>query len=770
MGYICQYKWKLILGPIRSINVATRVLRLGFRSKLKFTALTLLSLLVGALLLACTSKPTTPATSDVPALSEAPEEGLSRTPWVRERIKSLTELYNIAPEGLKWLQGYDLRQMVGRPGWFGSLGNDRWAGVGQAIPNSVLHEVSHSYYGAFEVTGRPDLSWDRSLSDGQSPALQQYRDDLRTFMFQPPDRYEPLRERFRNLPNLSRGSYPDLFHFGEADLIYTVAGSMDLIPSILRKYFDRFIADEGQFQTWEEAISWYLGLDPEDQHLVGVYTGIPHIPLDQYEPLKPSEPTRIPKKIRAVLEREERERLVDFAEQFDLIKDSEFSFTDAINVDRSFQFWRDYLRSMLDLHDRHPDVLARLDGRGPQLRDSLDFFVEAKGKPLTKQIESFTTIFEDPFMLNFSVLLPSQVLIELFSRSPEQLPLQSVEGVVGRFSQKLAGYAQEIDRILSIGKDDPQVGAKGLEDFLDNLSDGQQEKDLAIIIELMKDNDEATTRNLMNRLSDGLILRMLKNKASAVRSNNIAPERLLQALEITPEQSTKQIVKGLQTLLERTSGNFRIDAPFSNLAYEVIAEIGDVDPRRSMVILKDSRVPLLDFVQAEPRAAAGILGSDLREAAKLVANQEGYVSSPHGIVHGVVFYDPALAARIVLEAERQGLSDIVTDSLVVFAFDAGRLEINPSLQLSLAADEGFLQHLIEEKGADWLQERLTASLRKYREFELEEKIDETFIQEYRRTLLQLISLGEDVNKGTTLQEALHGAFIQADLPPLLVRQ
>ncbi len=737
---------------------------------MKFTAVILLPLLVSALLLTCSSESTTSATSDVSALSEAPEEGLIGTTWVQERIKSLAELYNIASEGLEWLQGYDLRQMVGRPGWFGSLGNDRWAGVGQAIPNSVLHEVSHSYYGAFEVTGRPDLSWDRSLSDGQSPALQQYRDDLRTFMFQPPDRYEPLRARFRNLPNLSRGSYPDLFHFGEADLIYTVAGSMDLIPPILRKYFDRFIAGEGQFQTWEEAISWYLGLDPKDQHLVGVYTGIPHIPLDQYEPLRPSEPTRIPEKIRAVLEREERERLVDFAEQFDLIKDSEFSFTDAINVDRSFQFWRDYLRSMLDLHDRHPDVLAHSDGRGPQLREALGFFVEARGKPLSQQVEFFATRLEDPFMLNFSVLLPSQVLIELFGRSPEQLPLQSVEGVVGRFSQKLAEFAQEIDRILSIGKEELHEGAKELENFLGGLSDEQQEKDLAIIIELMKDNDEATTRDLMNRLSDGLILRMLKNKASAVRSNNIAPERLLQALEITPEQSTKQIVKGLQTLLERTSGNFRIDAPFTNLAYGVIGEIGDVDPHRATVILKDSKVPLLDFVRAQPKAAVGILGSDIGETAKLVANQEGYVSSPHGIIHGVVFYDPELAARIVLEAERQGLNDIGTDSLVVFAFDAGRLEINPSLQLSLAGDQSFLQHLIEEKGADWLQERLTASLRKYREFEFEEKIDETFIQEYRRTLLRLIPLEEDVDKRTTLQEALHGAFIQADLPPLLVRQ
>ena len=166
--------------------------------------------------------------------------------WVQDRIDAVVALYGVSGEGRLWLDGYDLRQMVGQPGWFGSFGSQRWAGVGQAIPHSVLHEVSHSYFGAFPVSGRPDLKWG---SDDGSSAIDQYRADLETFMFQPPDHYEPLRERFRNLPNLSRGEYPDLYHAGEADLMYTTGGNLGLIPPILRKYSDRCL-EGGRFEGW----------------------------------------------------------------------------------------------------------------------------------------------------------------------------------------------------------------------------------------------------------------------------------------------------------------------------------------------------------------------------------------------------------------------------------------------------------------------------------------------------------------------------------------
>ena len=51
-------------------------------------------------------------------------------------------------------------------------------------------------------------------------------------MLQPPDRYEPLRERFRNFPNLNQGRLPDLIHAGEADIPRLTAGDLGLVPPI----------------------------------------------------------------------------------------------------------------------------------------------------------------------------------------------------------------------------------------------------------------------------------------------------------------------------------------------------------------------------------------------------------------------------------------------------------------------------------------------------------------------------------------------------------
>ena len=94
------------------------------------------------------------------SLVEEGSGGTGQVPWVHERVRALEDIYNFTPEGRLWLEGYDLRQMVGQPGWFGSLGYNRWAGVGQAIPHSIVHEISHSYWGAFAVTGLEHLSWE----------------------------------------------------------------------------------------------------------------------------------------------------------------------------------------------------------------------------------------------------------------------------------------------------------------------------------------------------------------------------------------------------------------------------------------------------------------------------------------------------------------------------------------------------------------------------------------------------------------------------------
>ncbi|HZA24547.1 MAG TPA: hypothetical protein VFA32_18440 [Dehalococcoidia bacterium] len=93
--------------------------------------------------------------------------------------------------------------MRGEPGFFGSYGFKGWAGVGEAKPIGVMHELSHSYWGGFPVEGFPELDWDASAGDELSSAMQRYHSDALAFMAQPPEYYEVFRQRLRHLPGLS---------------------------------------------------------------------------------------------------------------------------------------------------------------------------------------------------------------------------------------------------------------------------------------------------------------------------------------------------------------------------------------------------------------------------------------------------------------------------------------------------------------------------------------------------------------------------------------
>ena len=74
--------------------------------------------------------------------------------------------------------------------------------------------------------------------------------------------------------------------------------------------------------------------------------------------------------VRDILVGEERQRLIDFVEQFDLVISDDDSLRDAVNVDRGFPFWRSYLREMFAIHKRHPawSRNTRAPGLKTQLR------------------------------------------------------------------------------------------------------------------------------------------------------------------------------------------------------------------------------------------------------------------------------------------------------------------------------------------------------------------------------------------------------------------
>ena len=292
---------------------------------------------------------TVPATRWTPLVLPTPHP--DTTPWVTKRIGAIVALYQPTKAGEALLRSLDLRQMEGEPGFFGSYGFTEWAGVGEASPIGVAHELGHSYWGGFKVAGRPDLSWAIPSGSTLSPALESYHQDVLTFITQPPDDFELLRQRLRNLPDVSSDNPEPIIHNMEADVLYNTAGSLNLVPPVLRKYWADFL-QAGRSDDWYGAAGWFQSLSQDDVSLAGKWLGFEHLDLRQYPSLDPATPAEaILLAAQRVIETEEKERLRDLAYQFDLL-------IGYPQNDEDFEFWRRYLRDKVTLYRDHPAHLA----------------------------------------------------------------------------------------------------------------------------------------------------------------------------------------------------------------------------------------------------------------------------------------------------------------------------------------------------------------------------------------------------------------------------
>ncbi len=694
---------------------------------------------LAAMILACepAARPDSQSQAALTSLRVSTTAKATQSAWARDRITALSGIWGISPEGQAGRESYALRQMPGQPGWFGSHGFLGWAGAGQARPSSVLHEMMHSYWGAFSITGIPSLSWQPGMGEDVAPAMRMYRKDLATFMRQPPDRYEALRERLRNFPNLSKGDYPDLYHFGEADLVQAVGGDLNLVPPILRKYYDRFL-QPGPFETWHDAIVWYLGLPPEQRGYADLLIGMSNIPMGPYQGLRPKEPTSVPPSIPAIAKAEERQRLRDFVEQYDLIKQNQFNLVDAAQVDRGFFFWRGYLQEAKDLYRKNPEVLQTQTGTGGQRLAALfDTYIAAEEMPRDKQVDYLKRKFaEDGELLDFSATLPTHMLIDLFADTPSPGDASSAQAVTRLFTGKLIRYTQETEAILAIARKDPDAGSKALQDYFAGMSDETLGGDMGLVFDLMRGADVALTKKITNKMSDHAVLRLVYRNAGVARNDNVTPERLAAALHIQPDTPTQELVDGIRVVMSVTSGNFEIDAPTTDIFYKVIAEVGEKDPMRGLTVLEKGGMPLLPFVRKHPKLADRMFAAAPERFAGLVASagKDDYGNTPWRIIHGMIAVKPELAASVVGVLDRQGKTDIATESVIVFAFDAERTATIPGIPLSLANDGHFLDGLALARGEEWLTRTMARAVGKYSDDVQDGAIDPAFIQEYRRTL------------------------------------
>jgi hypothetical protein len=656
--------------------------------------------------LAVNSSPVATASPSASAAIRQPWPGgqpVEQLDWVKSRVEAIESIYGFTPAGEAWLEGYDMRQMAGQPAWFGSHGYASWAGAGEAVPRSVLHEFGHSYWGAFSVEGRPDLSW-QHVDGGISSALSAYHADLEAFMAQPPDRFEPLRDRFRNLPNLNAGAYPDLFHFGEADMLYITGGNFQLVPPVLRKYFSGYLVErgagpeDGSLSSWDLAMAWFNALNGDDRRIAGELFGIQHFPLATYASLPESGLSGLSASQRTVYETEERQKLADFEAQFAEIIDREFALQDAVGADRGFDFWRGYLSDKLDLHLRYHDVLEGIGTeRARQLAGALDYYASISGLSEEKQVESFRRSSDQPLVPELAVLLKPRAIVQLFADTGVS---EGVLAVLGSRADRLSGLVQAADRVTEASRQSAQAGAEELEAFITGLPEEQLRSDIYLFLDLLRSGDSSVAALALPAMSDDGILLLLRVAPGAARSPEIGPERLLRAAGITSNSTLEQITAGAKLLADSSSGNFAIDAPYDEALFTHLDRFVVSDAEGALRAVSESGMRLVPWISRDSDGAIRAMSDAPGAAVDLLLGLSGSRETPERIIHLLSRRDAALAAALTQFASQKAGSYLLDRVILTFAYDAYWSERNsgPNVRPSQVAE--FFVELSDRLGVD----------------------------------------------------------------------
>jgi len=577
------------------------------------------------------------------------------------------------------------------------------------------------------VEGRPDLSWDISPDGGLSTAMQNYHQDILAFMAQPPDDFELLRQRLRNLPDISSQNTEPVLHNLEADMAYNTAGSLNLVPPILRKYWSSFLP-AGRFDDWHGAAGWFQSLSPDDVSTAGKWLGFEHLDLRQYPSLDPATPPEeMMLTAKSVLETEEKERLRDLAYGFDLLIGDP-------QMEENFEFWRRYLRDKVTLYRDHPDYLAVLSiSRAEQLASALKFLAaDATGSPAQQAQLLADQLIEEPFLVNFLPAVDNDVLVELFS-SGAALPEGRTLQATASFVERLKVFGAKVGSILQTGRTDPSKGAAELEEFVAETGFDQKD-DLRLFFDLFRDSNRTVAKNVTLALSGETVRGLMAPVPFQLRTY-LGPSELLPKLGITSDSTDAQDLRvGIALLIEEPSGNYQVDEPFLNALYQVMAERAEDDALETARLILDTPFPLEGMILAQPEAAATIFRSDLEMALFLVTNSDTLLAPPWRIIYRLVKADPALAAEVLAEFHRRGEPGLVAESLGYLAYDKDRQVLSSQLPVSLEQDGRFLGELLRLESAPWLEARLGESVELFRQRVEDGEVSNDFLEHYRETL------------------------------------
>ncbi|MBQ11461.1 MAG: hypothetical protein CMJ45_07925 [Planctomyces sp.] len=673
-----------------------------------------------------------------------PTPNPNNTPWVKERLDAVVGLYGLSEEGAALVGSLDLRQTRGDPGFFGSYGFNSWAGVGEAKPIGVMHELGHSYWGGFPIEGSPELSWERPSSQELSPALQSYHADVLAFMAQPPDGFEILRQRLRNLPKLSSANPEPLIHNLEADMVYNTGGDLALVPPILRRYWSRFLMP-GSFGSWENAVGWFRGLSRDDRSMAGKFLGFEHLDLRSYNVTGGPDLDSVSlEDYREILVREEKQRLFDLADQFDLL------IGDA-QKEENFGFWRGYLRDKVDLHRRHPDYMASLElERAATLAEALEFTVDlVRRSPVDQASRLRRELSNQPILINFLPALENETLLLLFADSaplPEGPTLQATASFVDRLNR----FGRVVDQVIEAGRRNRLQGAAELVGFLEGTGYAPEE-DIKLFFELFGDSHRGTATGILRILDKDSFRRSIEVAPFHLRSLLTADE-LLPKLNIVPSAGLDELALGIAILVEEPSGNFIVDEPYLLAMYRVVADRTLENPGEMAGILGQESFSMEGFIMAQPAAAVTAMRSDMEAALTIVGHSDAVISPPARIMYRLIHADPDLASDMMVALDEQGDTGLMVESLAYFAYDDERSKLLSGLADALGQDGKLLQALLKEQGAEWLTQRLGEA------FSLHGGDGpEDFRSRYRSTLDAAVATLEDADEQEELRRVIETA-------------
>ena len=663
----------------------------------------------------------------------------------------MASLYRITPQGVEVLRNLDVRQMVGQPGYFGSFGFSKWTGVGEAKPIVVMHELNHSYWGAFPIAGLPELSWKEPPGGGISAALERYHQDVVAFMAQPPDDYELLRQRLRLLPKLSQDNTDPLFHTVEADMVFTVGGDLALLPPILQKYWLNFLAP-GPFHTWHEALGWYQTLEPGDRSYAGRFlVGFEHFDLGRFQCLEPQSKVVLDPGLAELIRSEERQRLQDFVEQFDLLLKPE-------DGKPNFKFWRGYLGDKLNLHGAYPELIPSLGlPRAGEIGKALDFLTSLDGKSSQEKAQLVQDELRRSTLLVFFLpVLDNATLLTLFLAGVD-LSSEATLGGLAEFIELLEELTPLVDRIIEKGKASPEKSANELATLQTGVNFEEQKEGVQLFFDLLREADHSIAAEVVSALDNELLRRLLVPIPVTLRFI-LEPHRLLAALDITEDASAEDVAEGITFMMLNTSGNYRIDEPFVDQTYRVVAARGAGDPAQTLGLIADATFPMERFILDQGEDAARILAADLEVTTDLVRSSDTALFPPPRFIYRLIAADPSLAARVVQRLESRGERALVLEALAYFAYDARRLAQVPALPISLESDGRFLAHLTLLHGNEWLEARVREAADLYRDRSARGDAPAGFVEAYRQTLEAAVTTVEDVEARRALEVVIEKAL------------